>query len=209
MATLIYPKKDGSKRFLRDSLSEILTRNVEVNLLSYEATHSHPAAQCPLLKAEGKAMIKQLFSEENVKKAGIKIAVAYMSCPKDTAVDRKGFFTIETDDPSAITNFGPMTVEAHGPDRAAGPDRAPPAGVSGDGPAAASGGAGLCPGPPGPRRLGDADPAGQVLGVRTPGPGGPGWGQEIPLLPGDAGGAEREGLGVHPGGLPAGRLKFE
>ncbi len=78
----------------------------------YEATHSHPAAQCPLLKPEGKAMIKQLFSEENVKKAGIKIASAYMSCPKDTAVDHKGFFTIETDNPSAIPKFfGAMTVE--------------------------------------------------------------------------------------------------
>ena len=78
----------------------------------YEATHSHPAAQCPLLKPEGKAMIKQLFSEENVKKAGIKIEAAYMSCPKDTAADHKGFFTIEIDDPSSIAKFfGPMTVE--------------------------------------------------------------------------------------------------
>ena len=78
----------------------------------YEATHSHPAAQCPLLKPEGKAMIKQLFSEENVKKAGIKIEAAYMSCPKDTAADHKGFFTIEAGDPSVVTKFfGPMTVE--------------------------------------------------------------------------------------------------
>lgn len=78
----------------------------------YEATHTHPAAQCPLLKPEGKAMIKQLFSEENVKKSSIRIAAAYMSCPKDTAVDHKGFFTIEADSPSAIKKFfGPMTVE--------------------------------------------------------------------------------------------------
>ena len=78
----------------------------------YEATHSHPAAQCPLLKPEGKAMIKQLFSEGNVKKAGIKIAAAYMSCPKDTAADHKGFFTIEAENPTIVTKFfGPMTVE--------------------------------------------------------------------------------------------------
>jgi hypothetical protein len=65
-----------------------------------------------LLKPEGKAMIKQLFSEENVKKSGIKIAAAYMSCPKDTAADHKGFFTIEAENPTAITKFfGPMTVE--------------------------------------------------------------------------------------------------
>ncbi len=78
----------------------------------YEATHSHPANMCPLLKPEGKAMIKQLFSEENVKKAGIKIEAAYMSCPKDTAADHKGFFTIEGDNPSDISKFfGAMTVE--------------------------------------------------------------------------------------------------
>ena len=78
----------------------------------YEATHSHPAAQCPLLSSEGKAMIKQLFSDENVTKAGIKIAAAYMSCPKDTAADHKGFFTIEAENPAMVTKFfGPMTVE--------------------------------------------------------------------------------------------------
>ena len=78
----------------------------------YEATHSHPANMCPLLNSQGKAMIKQLFSDENVKKAGIKIAAAYMSCPKDTAVDHKGFFTVEAEAPEAITKFfGPMTVE--------------------------------------------------------------------------------------------------
>ena len=78
----------------------------------FEATHTHPAAMCPLLKPEGKAMIKQLFSDDNVNKSGIKIAAAYMSCPIDTAVDHKGFFTIEAENPDAITKFfGPMTVE--------------------------------------------------------------------------------------------------
>ncbi len=67
---------------------------------------------CPLLKPEGKAMIKQLFSDENVKKAGIQIAAAYMSCPQDTAVDHKGFFTVEAENPEAVTKFfGPMAVE--------------------------------------------------------------------------------------------------
>jgi hypothetical protein len=81
-------------------------------LLLFEATHTHPASMCPLLKSEGKAMIKQLFSEENVKKAGIKIVAAYMSCPIDTAADHKGFFTIDAETPDAVTKFfGPMTVE--------------------------------------------------------------------------------------------------
>jgi hypothetical protein len=78
----------------------------------FEATHTHPAAMCPLLKPEGKAMIKQLFSDDNVNKSGVKIAAAYMSCPIDTAADHKGFFTIEAENPDAITKFfGPMTVE--------------------------------------------------------------------------------------------------
>ncbi len=78
----------------------------------FEATHSHPATQCPLLSPEGKAMLKQLFSEGTVKKAGVKIEAAYMSCPKDTAADHKGFFTIEASDASAVTKyFGPMAVE--------------------------------------------------------------------------------------------------
>ena len=78
----------------------------------FEATHTHPAVMCPLLKPEGKTMIKKLFSDENVNKAGIKITAAYMSCPKDTAADHKGFFTIETENQAAVTEFfGSMTVE--------------------------------------------------------------------------------------------------
>ena len=63
----------------------------------YEATHTHPATQCPLLSSEGKAMIKQLFSPDNIKKSGINLVAAYMSCPADTSVDHKGFFTIDAD----------------------------------------------------------------------------------------------------------------
>jgi hypothetical protein len=80
--------------------------------LLYEATHTHPAAQCPLLSAEGKAMIKQLFSEQNIKNAGINLTAAYMSCPEDKSVDHKGFFTIDAQSPEAVKKFfGPMTVE--------------------------------------------------------------------------------------------------
>jgi hypothetical protein len=78
----------------------------------FEATHTHPANMCPLLKPEGKAMIKQLFSDDNVKKAGIKIVVAYMSCPIDTAADHKGFFTVDAESEAVVKNFfGPMTVD--------------------------------------------------------------------------------------------------
>ncbi len=78
----------------------------------YEATHTHPAAQCPLNSAEGKAMLKQLFSSDNIKKAGVNLVAAYMSCPADTSVDHKGFFTLDAADEGKVTNyFGAMTVE--------------------------------------------------------------------------------------------------
>lgn len=78
----------------------------------FEATHSHPAAQCPLNSTDGKAMIKQLFSEQNIKNAGINLEAAYMSCPQDTSADHKGFFTIDAQSPEVIKKFfGPMTVE--------------------------------------------------------------------------------------------------
>ena len=71
----------------------------------FEAKRKHKVSQCPILRTEGKNMIKKLFSDENVKKSGIKITPAYMSCPKDTAADNKGFFTIEADSPTTITKF--------------------------------------------------------------------------------------------------------
>ncbi len=78
----------------------------------YEATHTHPASQCPLLTPEGKAMLKQLFSEQNMKGANIDLVAAYMSCPQDTAADHKGFFTIDASSPETISKFfGPMKVE--------------------------------------------------------------------------------------------------
>jgi len=80
--------------------------------LLYEATHTHPAAQCPLLTSEGKAMVKQLFSEQNMKNAGINLIAAYMSCPEDKSGDHKGFFTIDAQNPEAVKKFfGPLMVE--------------------------------------------------------------------------------------------------
>jgi len=78
----------------------------------FEATHKHQASQCPMLTSERKNMIKKLFSDENIKKTGIKIVAAYMSCPKDTADDHKGFFTIEADNPITVSKFfGQTAVE--------------------------------------------------------------------------------------------------
>jgi hypothetical protein len=80
--------------------------------LLYEAEHTHPAAQCPLLSVEGKAMLKQLFSEQNIKNSGINLVAAYMSCPQDISVDHKGFFTLDAENPEAVKRFfGQMAVE--------------------------------------------------------------------------------------------------
>ena len=78
----------------------------------YEATHTHPAAQCPLNSAEGKAMLKQLFSPDNIKKSNVNLVAGYMSCPADTSADHKGFFTLEAQSPDVIKKyFGQMAVE--------------------------------------------------------------------------------------------------
>ena len=78
----------------------------------FEAEHKHKASHCPLLSSDGKAMIKNLFSDENIKKSGIKLVAAYMSCPKDTAADHKGFFTIEADSPATVSKFfGQMAID--------------------------------------------------------------------------------------------------
>ncbi len=71
----------------------------------YEATHTHSADKCPLLSSEGKAMLKQLFSADNIKKSGINLVAAYMSCPADTSADHKGFFTIDADSPITVSKF--------------------------------------------------------------------------------------------------------
>jgi hypothetical protein len=80
--------------------------------LLFVAAHTHPAAKCPLETPEGKTMIKKLFSNENVRKSGLKISGAYVSCPKDKSTEHKGFFIIDADSASTVTKFfGPMTVD--------------------------------------------------------------------------------------------------
>jgi len=80
--------------------------------LLFVAAHTHPAAKCPLGAPERKTMIKKLFSDENVRKSGLKIVGAYVSCPKDKSTEHKGFFIIDADSASVLTKFfGPMTVD--------------------------------------------------------------------------------------------------
>jgi hypothetical protein len=61
---------------------------------------------------EGKAMMKKLFSDENVKKSGLRIVAAHVSCPKDKSAEHKGFFIVDADSAATVTKlFGPMTVD--------------------------------------------------------------------------------------------------
>jgi hypothetical protein len=58
-------------------------------------------------------MLKQLFSEQNLKNSGVNLVATYMSCPQDTSVDHKGFFTLEAENPEAVKRFfGQMAVDA-------------------------------------------------------------------------------------------------
>ena len=43
------------------------------DIMLFVAEHMHPASQCPMGTQCGKDMIKNLFSEEHVKSAGIEI----------------------------------------------------------------------------------------------------------------------------------------
>ncbi len=78
----------------------------------FVAEHTHPASECPMSMPGGKDMIKELFSDEHIKNAGIKLVGAYMSCPDDKGAFHKGYFIIDAPNPQTIKEFfGPMKVE--------------------------------------------------------------------------------------------------
>jgi hypothetical protein len=79
--------------------------------LPFVAAHTHPAAKCPLETLEVKITIKKLFSDDNVKKSGLKTVGAYASCPKDKSTEHKGYFIIDADSASTVTKFfGPIQL---------------------------------------------------------------------------------------------------
>ena len=42
-------------------------------------------------------MLKEIFSEKNIKKHNIKLEEAYISCPKEKHSTHKGFYIINTE----------------------------------------------------------------------------------------------------------------
>lgn len=80
--------------------------------MRFAATHTHPAAQCPLQTSEGKKMMKNNFSKDNIKKSGIKMVESYVSCPTDPGSEHKGFFIVDADNAETVKKFfGAMAVD--------------------------------------------------------------------------------------------------
>ena len=49
----------------------------------FTAVNKHDSKQCPLKTGEGVKMLKEIFSDENLKKRNIDLLGAYISCPKE------------------------------------------------------------------------------------------------------------------------------
>ena len=76
----------------------------------FSATHKHAAKDCPLKTDEGVEMLKEIFSEENMKKNKVNLESAYVSCPKEHSTHH-GYFIVDADSENDVKNFfGPMTV---------------------------------------------------------------------------------------------------
>jgi hypothetical protein len=61
---------------------------------------------------EGKTMMKKLFSDDSIRKSGLKIVGAYVSCPKDKSSEHKGYFIIDADSALTVSKFfGQMAVD--------------------------------------------------------------------------------------------------
>lgn len=47
----------------------------------FTAVNKHDSKECPLKTGEGVKMLKEIFSDENMKKRNIELLDAYISCP--------------------------------------------------------------------------------------------------------------------------------
>jgi len=76
----------------------------------FSATHKHESKDCPLKTDEGVEMLKEIFSEENMKKQKVDLESAYVSCPKEHSTHH-GYFIIDADSKNNVKNFfGPLKV---------------------------------------------------------------------------------------------------
>jgi hypothetical protein len=57
-------------------------------------------------------MIRRVFSPENMNRYKIKLVGAYLSCPKNTGEDHRGFFIVDADSAATVTKFfNPLPVD--------------------------------------------------------------------------------------------------
>ena len=63
----------------------------------FTAVNKHDSKQCPLETDEGVKMLKEIFSDKNLKKRNIDLVDAYISCPKEKHSTHTGIFLFRAD----------------------------------------------------------------------------------------------------------------
>lgn len=78
----------------------------------FTAVSKHDSKQCPLKTGKGVKMLKDMFSEENLKKNNINLSDAFISCPKEKHSTHEGVFIINAESEADVKKlFGTMDVE--------------------------------------------------------------------------------------------------
>jgi hypothetical protein len=71
----------------------------------FAVTEEHDSKKCPLKTDEGVDMLKEMFSEKNMKNHDIKLENAYISCPKNESSTHKGFFIVNSKNIKNVKDF--------------------------------------------------------------------------------------------------------
>ena len=78
----------------------------------FAAINKHDSKKCPLKTDEGVEMLKEMFSEKNMKKYNVNLENAYVSCPKEEHSTHEGVFILSAESADDVKKFfGPMEVE--------------------------------------------------------------------------------------------------
>ena len=78
----------------------------------FTAVNKHDSKQCPLKTGEGVKMLKEIFSDENLKKRNIDLLDSYISCPKEKHSTHSCVFIFRADSMFNVKNlFRSMDAE--------------------------------------------------------------------------------------------------
>ncbi|MEL7671718.1 hypothetical protein [Methanobacterium sp.] len=78
----------------------------------FTAVSKHDSKQCPLKTGEGVKMLKEIFSDENLKKRNIDLLDAYISCPLEKHSTHSCVFILRADSMFNVKNlFRSMDAE--------------------------------------------------------------------------------------------------